>query len=83
MKECDLQLTLGRAERRYTELSTYGYCMGRGAGSSNLGQTQVELIGLNRMFHELGPQVEWLSTYTDSLTCQVIYPPTGPVSVGS
>ena len=29
--------------------------MGRGVGGSNLGQTQVELSGLNRVFHELGP----------------------------
>ena len=29
--------------------------MGRGAGGSNLGQTQVGLRGLNRVFHELGP----------------------------
>ena len=27
--------------------------MGRGVGGSNLGQTQVELSGLNRVFHEL------------------------------
>ena len=27
--------------------------MGRGDGGSNLGQTQVELSGLNRVFHEL------------------------------
>ena len=26
-----------------------------GVGGSNLGQTQVELSGLNRVFHELGP----------------------------
>ena len=40
--------------------------MGRGVGGSNLGQTQVELSGLNRVFHELGPpQGEWPSTYTD------------------
>ena len=61
--------------------------MGRGVGGSNLGQTQVELSGLNRVFHELGPPWEWLSAYTDSFTCQVISPPTGegvynPVSVG-
>ena len=44
-------------------------------GGSNLGQTQVELSGLNRVFHELG---EWLSTYeyTDRLACQVTSPPT-------
>ena len=39
--------------------------MGRGVGGSNLGHTQVELSGLNRVFHELGPQGEWLSAYTD------------------
>ena len=42
-------------------------------------------ISLNCVFHELGPQGEWLSTYTDSLTCQVISRPTWgvykPVSV--
>ena len=38
--------------------------MDRGVGGSNLGQTQVELSGLNHVFHELGPQGEWLSTYT-------------------
>ena len=46
---------LGRAERRYTGFSTYDNCMGRGVGGSNLGQTQVELSGLNRVFHELDP----------------------------
>ena len=55
MKEGDLQLTLGRAERRQTDFSTYGNFMGRGVGGSNLGQTQVELSGLDRVFHELGP----------------------------
>ena len=39
--------------------------MGRGVGGSKLGQTKVELSGLNRVFHELGPQGKWLSTYTD------------------
>ena len=34
---------------------TYDNCMGRGVGSSNLGQTQVELSGLNPVLHELGP----------------------------
>ena len=58
------------------EGSTYDNCMGRGVGGSNLGQTQVELSGLNRVFHELGPPRGVLSTYTDSLTCQVISPPT-------
>ena len=56
---------LGRAERRQTDFSTYDNCMGRGVGGSNLGQTQVELSGLNRVFHELGPPGEWPSTYTD------------------
>ena len=36
-----------------------------GVGGSNLGQTQVELSGLNRVFHKLGSPGEWLSTYTD------------------
>ena len=56
-----------------------------GVGGSNLGQTEVELSDLNRVFHKLGPQGEWLSTFTDSLTCHVISPPVGgvykPVSV--
>ena len=39
--------------------------MGRVVGGSNLGQTQVELSGLHRVFHELGLQGEWPSTYTD------------------
>ena len=47
-----------------------------GVDGSNLGQTKVELSGLNHVFHKLGPQGEWLSTFTDSLTCQVISPPT-------
>ena len=50
--------------------------MGRGVGGSNLGQTQVELSGLNRVSHELGPQGEWMSTYTDSFTSQAISLPT-------
>ena len=29
--------------------------MGMGVGGSNLGQAQVELSGLNCVFHELGP----------------------------
>ena len=45
----------GEAERRQTDFSTYDNCMGRGVGGTNLGQTQVELSGLNRVFHELGP----------------------------
>ena len=36
-------------------LSGYDNCMGRRVGGSNLGQTQVELSGLNRVFHKLGP----------------------------
>ena len=60
--------------------------MGRGVGSSNLGQTQVELSGLNRVFHELGPQGEWPSTYTDIASLVRSFPlPCGgfykPVSV--
>ena len=40
---------------------------GRGVVGSNLSQTQVELSGLNCVFHELGPQGEWLGTYTDMI----------------
>ena len=50
--------------------------MGGGVGGLNLGQTQVELSGLNRVFHDLGPPRGVAGTYTDSLTCQVISPPT-------
>ena len=40
--------------------------MGRGVGGSNLGQTQAELSGLNRVFHELGPpdlKIDFPDTY--------------------
>ena len=57
MKELDLQLTLGMTERRKTKTGFLPIaCMhGWGVGGLNLGQTQVELSGFNRVFHELGP----------------------------
>ena len=55
VKELDLQLTLGMTERRKTGFLPIACMHGWGVGGSNLGQTQVELSGLNRVFHELGP----------------------------
>ena len=65
VRKLDLQLTLGMTERRKTGFLPIACMHGWGVGGLNLGQTQVELSGLNRVFHELGPQGEWLRTYTD------------------
>ena len=42
-------------ERRKTGFLPIACMHGWGVGGSNLGQAQVELSGLNRVFHELGP----------------------------